>query len=52
VIAIRHDDHYYDLADRIVKLDYGWVEFDGPAFEYLEIFGEKDRRPVHRDLTR
>jgi putative ATP-binding cassette transporter len=26
VIVISHDDHYYDLADRIIKLDYGKVE--------------------------
>lgn len=40
VIAISHDDHYYELADRIVKLDYGQVEYDGPAAQYLETFGE------------
>ena len=51
VVAISHDDHYYYLADRIVKLDYGRVEFDGPAFEYLETFGEKDARSV-RESTR
>jgi putative ATP-binding cassette transporter len=28
VLAITHDDHYFHLADRIVKLDYGKVEFD------------------------
>ncbi|HEX3554517.1 MAG TPA: cyclic peptide export ABC transporter [Thermoanaerobaculia bacterium] len=41
VIAISHDDRYYELGDRIVKLDYGQVEFDGPADVYLETFGEK-----------
>ncbi|HYH78462.1 MAG TPA: cyclic peptide export ABC transporter [Longimicrobium sp.] len=30
VIAITHDDHYYHVADRVVKLDYGTVEYDGP----------------------
>jgi len=40
VIVISHDDHYYELADRIVKLEYGQVEFDGPVAEYLEQFGE------------
>ncbi|HEV2150424.1 MAG TPA: cyclic peptide export ABC transporter [Longimicrobiaceae bacterium] len=29
VVAISHDDHYYGVADRIVKLDYGQVEYDG-----------------------
>ncbi len=28
VIVITHDDRYFHLADRIVKLDYGKVEFD------------------------
>jgi putative pyoverdin transport system ATP-binding/permease protein len=27
VLVISHDDHYFDCADRIVKLDYGKVEF-------------------------
>ncbi|HBL31156.1 MAG TPA: ABC transporter ATP-binding protein [Acidobacteria bacterium] len=44
VIAISHDDHYYGLADRIVKLDSGRVEYDGPAAKYLETFGETMER--------
>ena len=28
VIVISHDDRYYHLADRILKLDYGKLEFD------------------------
>ncbi len=28
VLAISHDDHYFYVADRIVKLDYGQVEYD------------------------
>jgi putative ATP-binding cassette transporter len=28
VIVISHDDHYYDVADRIVKIDYGKIEYD------------------------
>ena len=28
VIVITHDDRYYDVADRIIKLDYGKVQFD------------------------
>ena len=31
VIAISHDDRYYRVADRIVKLDYGKVVSDEPA---------------------
>jgi putative ATP-binding cassette transporter len=30
VLVISHDDHYYGLADRIVKMEYGRVEYDGP----------------------
>jgi putative pyoverdin transport system ATP-binding/permease protein len=35
LFVISHDDAYYDAADRIVKLDYGRVVFDGPADIYL-----------------
>lgn len=28
VLVISHDDHYFYLADRVVKLNYGQVEFD------------------------
>ncbi|MDJ0838407.1 MAG: cyclic peptide export ABC transporter [Acidobacteriota bacterium] len=28
VFVISHDDHYYDVADRIIKLDYGQVEYN------------------------
>ncbi|HEY9659989.1 MAG TPA: cyclic peptide export ABC transporter [Allocoleopsis sp.] len=28
VIVISHDDHYFYVADRIIKLDYGKVEYD------------------------
>jgi len=28
VIVISHDDRYYSLGDRIIKLDYGKIEFD------------------------
>ena len=29
VLVISHDDHYFHLADRIIKLDYGRIESDG-----------------------
>jgi putative ATP-binding cassette transporter len=35
LIVISHDERYYDAADRIVRLDYGAVRFDGPPEEYL-----------------
>ncbi len=28
VIVISHDDHYFHLADRIIKLNYGQIEYD------------------------
>lgn len=28
VIVISHDDHYYDVANRIIKVDYGKIEYD------------------------
>jgi putative ATP-binding cassette transporter len=28
VIVISHDDRYYHVADRIIKLDYGRIEYD------------------------
>ena len=28
VLIISHDDHYFYLADRLLKLDYGKVEYD------------------------
>ncbi len=28
VFVISHDDHYFEVADRIIKLDYGKVESD------------------------
>lgn len=30
VIAISHDDNYFDACDRIVKVDYGRIAYDGP----------------------
>jgi putative ATP-binding cassette transporter len=31
VLAITHDDKYFSLADRIIKLDYGQIVTDGVA---------------------
>ena len=27
-MVISHDDHYFDVADRVIKLDYGKIEYD------------------------
>lgn len=32
-IVISHDDHYYDLADRIIKLERGQIEYDHHSIE-------------------
>jgi putative ATP-binding cassette transporter len=34
VIVITHDDRYYRVADRVVKLDYGRIVFDKPATDF------------------
>jgi len=28
VIVISHDEHYFHVADRVIKLDYGKIEYD------------------------
>lgn len=28
IVVISHDDHYFHVADRLIKLDYGQVEYD------------------------
>jgi putative pyoverdin transport system ATP-binding/permease protein len=28
ILVISHDDHYFHLADRTIKLDYGQLEYD------------------------
>ena len=35
VFAITHDDHYFHVADRILKLDYGKIEADMRAADFL-----------------
>jgi putative ATP-binding cassette transporter len=33
VIVISHDDHYYDVADRLIKLEDGKLEYDRDQLE-------------------
>lgn len=33
VLVITHDDHYFHLADRVIKLDYGQIASDAPGAE-------------------
>ena len=35
VLVITHDDRYYYLADRLIKLDYGKVDYDGRSYDGL-----------------
>jgi putative pyoverdin transport system ATP-binding/permease protein len=35
VLVISHDDHYYHIADRIIKLDCGKIEYDKQADDAL-----------------
>ncbi|HVG21958.1 MAG TPA: cyclic peptide export ABC transporter [Blastocatellia bacterium] len=40
VLVISHDDKYYHVADRIIKLDYGRIEYDTiavPAFKGIDV---------------
>jgi putative ATP-binding cassette transporter len=40
VIVISHDDHYYDVADRVIKLDSGQIESEvGPGVAALSLSG-------------
>ncbi|MEO0373483.1 MAG: cyclic peptide export ABC transporter [Cyanobacteria bacterium P01_A01_bin.17] len=36
VVAISHDDHYFHLADRIIKLDFGKIEYDQRVVQELD----------------
>jgi putative ATP-binding cassette transporter len=40
VIVISHDDRYYHVADRIIKLDYGKVEYDSHSIMVTEELAE------------
>ncbi len=37
IIAVTHDNRYFDIADRVIKLNYGEVEFDRPGAEIGEL---------------
>lgn len=38
VIAITHDDHYFDIADKILKMDFGKVEYLSNNYKIDGIF--------------
>ena len=33
IFVISHDDHYFHVADRMIKLDYGAIEYDKSALD-------------------
>jgi putative ATP-binding cassette transporter len=35
VLVISHDDRYYHVADRVIKLDYGRLQSDGETADYM-----------------
>jgi len=39
VIAITHDDHYFDVADRVVKMNQGKLEqfYPEPRLQEIDI---------------
>lgn len=40
VIVISHDDRYYEVADRIIKLDYGKIDCDNPIIHSQQLTDE------------
>lgn len=40
VLVISHDDRYYHIADRIIKLEYGKLAYDSPVAFTEESFSE------------
>ena len=37
VLVVSHDDKYYSIADRIIKLENGRVEYDEPILSEIEL---------------
>jgi putative pyoverdin transport system ATP-binding/permease protein len=47
VIVISHDDHYYDVADRLIKLNFGQIEYDSALQpRSAEVIAEGETRRV------
>jgi putative pyoverdin transport system ATP-binding/permease protein len=44
VIVISHDDHYYDVADRVIKLADGKLEYDHDQLESREPLSLADHK--------
>lgn len=46
IIVISHDDRYYCVADRTIKLDYGKIVYDQPATLLTEFVETQSVSPV------
>jgi putative ATP-binding cassette transporter len=40
VVVISHDDRYFAVGDRIIKLDYGKLEYDSPVTHHMHKYAE------------
>jgi putative ATP-binding cassette transporter len=55
ILVITHDDHYFHLADRIIKLDYGRIETHrvGATGAFVDVINPAGARsPAAKELTR
>jgi putative ATP-binding cassette transporter len=41
VLVITHDDRYFHTADRVIKLEYGEIEYDLPVRDFIENLSSK-----------
>jgi putative pyoverdin transport system ATP-binding/permease protein len=52
VFVISHDDQYYHVSDRLIKLDYGKVEYDRPPSELHAPMPEATPVPLDASVAR
>jgi len=41
ILVISHDDHYFHIADRIIKLNYGKIEAGSPSSKVSDLSSQK-----------
>jgi ABC-type siderophore export system fused ATPase/permease subunit len=46
VIAVTHDDHYFDVADTIIKLDMGKIDFVGSDYRFTSSANQPSQEQV------
>jgi len=52
VVVITHDDRYFSIADRVIKLDYGnWSRTGGRPSGRLNRLGKRTQRGVFDRIT-